>query len=310
MIYSFFPALPCGGLSQLALQDRAFFGSPFQIFLNLRHITGLRAHAKVLSLLARLTLTQDVIMKCLLSLLSNLSKLFWYLHPLITTSSPPTMASLDQQLQEALAAINGLTEKVQSLTSNLDILWNENQALHGNAPHLHVLLLCHNLYIPLCSHHHNTLHPDFWAHAHYQPHHEFHQLAFPYPLLLWSILSKTQKLCHQCPFQKNKKIWKFFFTHAFYTSTDNPQNLVPSKTRLPGFFHTCKPVQLAPGENTSWPRSSKRPYGITPQMNYCKKSSIDLGTWTNEPLCPLKFELWCKETGWLKSMSKILRKRL
>ena len=54
-----------------------------------------------------------------------------------TPSSPPSsppMASLDQQLQEALAAINGLTEKVQSLTSNLDILWNENQALCGQQP--------------------------------------------------------------------------------------------------------------------------------------------------------------------------------
>ena len=49
-------------------------------------------------------------------------------------SSPPAMASLDQQLQEALATINGLTEKVQSLTSNLDVLRNENQALQGQCP--------------------------------------------------------------------------------------------------------------------------------------------------------------------------------
>ena len=44
------------------------------------------------------------------------------------------MASLNQQLQEALAAINGLTEKVQFLTSNLDTLRNENQALCGQQP--------------------------------------------------------------------------------------------------------------------------------------------------------------------------------
>ena len=44
------------------------------------------------------------------------------------------MTSLNQQLQEALAAINGLTEKVQSLTSNLDTLYNENQALRGQRP--------------------------------------------------------------------------------------------------------------------------------------------------------------------------------
>ena len=54
-----------------------------------------------------------------------------------TPSSPPSsppMASLDQQLQEALATINGLTKKVQSLTSNLDTLRNENQALCGQHP--------------------------------------------------------------------------------------------------------------------------------------------------------------------------------
>ena len=44
------------------------------------------------------------------------------------------MASLDQQLQDALAAINGLTEKVESLTSNLNVLQNENQALRGQQP--------------------------------------------------------------------------------------------------------------------------------------------------------------------------------
>ena len=54
-----------------------------------------------------------------------------------TPSSPPSsppMASLDQQLQEALTAINGLTKKVQSLTSNLDTLQNKNQALCGQQP--------------------------------------------------------------------------------------------------------------------------------------------------------------------------------
>ena len=49
-------------------------------------------------------------------------------------SSPPVMASLDQQLQDALATINGLTKKVESLTSNLNILQNENRALHGQQP--------------------------------------------------------------------------------------------------------------------------------------------------------------------------------
>ena len=44
------------------------------------------------------------------------------------------MASLDQQLQDTLAATNGLTEKIESLTSNLHILQNENQALHGQQP--------------------------------------------------------------------------------------------------------------------------------------------------------------------------------
>ena len=49
-------------------------------------------------------------------------------------SSPHVMASLDQQLQGTLAAINGLTEKVESLTSNLHTLRNENQALRGQQP--------------------------------------------------------------------------------------------------------------------------------------------------------------------------------
>ena len=44
------------------------------------------------------------------------------------------MASLGQQLQDALAAINGLTEKVESLTSNLHTLRNENQALYEQQP--------------------------------------------------------------------------------------------------------------------------------------------------------------------------------
>ena len=44
------------------------------------------------------------------------------------------MAALDQQLQEALATINGLTEKVQSLTSNLDTLQNKNQVLRRQCP--------------------------------------------------------------------------------------------------------------------------------------------------------------------------------
>ena len=54
-----------------------------------------------------------------------------------TPSSPPSsppMASLDQQLQDTLTAINSLTEKVESLTSNLHILRNENQALHRQQP--------------------------------------------------------------------------------------------------------------------------------------------------------------------------------
>ena len=44
-------------------------------------------------------------------------------------SSPPIMASLEQQLQEALASINSLTQRVESLTANLNILQMENQTL-------------------------------------------------------------------------------------------------------------------------------------------------------------------------------------
>ena len=41
------------------------------------------------------------------------------------------MASLGQQLKEALAAINGLMQHVESLTNNLGTLQAENQTLHG-----------------------------------------------------------------------------------------------------------------------------------------------------------------------------------
>ena len=44
------------------------------------------------------------------------------------------MASLEQQLQEALASINGLTQRVESLTANLNVLQTENQTLHGQLP--------------------------------------------------------------------------------------------------------------------------------------------------------------------------------
>ena len=39
------------------------------------------------------------------------------------------MAFLKQQLQEALASINGLTQKVESLMANLNVLQTENQTL-------------------------------------------------------------------------------------------------------------------------------------------------------------------------------------
>ena len=41
------------------------------------------------------------------------------------------MSSLDQQLREALDAINGLMEHVESLTNNLDTLQAENCTLCG-----------------------------------------------------------------------------------------------------------------------------------------------------------------------------------
>ena len=44
------------------------------------------------------------------------------------------MASLEQQLQEALASINGLMQRVESLTANLNVLQTENQTLHGQSP--------------------------------------------------------------------------------------------------------------------------------------------------------------------------------
>ena len=44
------------------------------------------------------------------------------------------MTSLDQQLREALDAINGLTQQVELLTNNLNTLQAENQTLRGQPP--------------------------------------------------------------------------------------------------------------------------------------------------------------------------------
>ena len=160
-----------------------------------------------------------------------------------------------------------------------------------NAPHLHILPLCHNQHTPLCSHHLNTHHHDLWAHTHYQFRHESHQLMFLSHLPLRPGLSRTLKLLHQCLFRENEKTQKLLSTHAFYTSTDAHQNSVLNKTRLLGFSCTCKLVQLVLGVNMLWLRSSKKPYGIILEMNCCKKSNVDLEIWTNKQLCRSKFEL-------------------
>ena len=44
------------------------------------------------------------------------------------------MASLEQQLQEALTSINGLIQRVELLTANLHVLQTENQTLRGQPP--------------------------------------------------------------------------------------------------------------------------------------------------------------------------------
>ena len=78
----------------------------------------------------------------------------------------------------------------------------------GNALHLHVLLLSHNLHTLPCSHRHNTLHPNLWALTHYQFCHESHQLVFLSPLLPWPSLLKIQKLLPPCHFPEKEKTWK------------------------------------------------------------------------------------------------------
>ena len=77
----FFLALSFERLSWLASRNRAFFGFLF----HLRHIMGLCAHAKVLSLLTTSMQTQDDVMQCILSLPTNFTYLFWHLHPFLTT---------------------------------------------------------------------------------------------------------------------------------------------------------------------------------------------------------------------------------
>ena len=194
--------------------------------------------------------------------------------PSLPPSSPPAMASLDQQLQEALAAINSLTQQVESLTINLNALQMENQnCVVCNNPHLFRLYICHNppwftqcrisgeiLWLSKC--YHNTLHLDLWALAHYWFHHDFlhhTSLSLNYHQ---SNLSKIQRSHHPFFFLANKKMLKHSFTCVFFILMDVLQNLEQNKTRLSGFSPTCKPDQHKHGESTSWLKFLRKCYGM------------------------------------------------
>ena len=126
------------------------------------------------------------------------------------------------------------------------------------------LHICHNLPIQhnLCSllnHFLVTLLHDLWAPAHYQLHHAFPHLKFPYPKhLLPDLHLRTQRLRHPFLFQANERTLKLSSTCVFYISTDTHLNLAWNRTRSHGSCLTCKPAQLTPGTNTSWPRSLKK----------------------------------------------------
>ena len=68
-------------------------------------------------------------------------------------------------------------------------------------------------------------------------------------------------------------------------STDAHRNLELSKTKLPGFFPTCKPVRLALGANMLWLKSLRRRYGITQQMSSSKKFNDNLEILINMQQC-------------------------
>ena len=185
------------------------------------------------------------------------------------------MASLDQQLQEALAAINGLTEKVQSLTSNLDILWNENQALRGQRPaSAHVPFMpppsYPSMFSPQPLPHHSPPWPSGSRPLPTPPWFSPSHIPLPQTPPAQSSF-KDPKIASPLPFSGKREDMEMFIHSCILISMDIHLNLVPNKTRLPGFFHICKPVWPEHGENTSWLKSLKRLSGTncrwTPPRN-------------------------------------------
>ena len=65
-------------------------------------------------------------------------------------------------------------------------------------------------------------------------------------------------------------------------------NSVRSKTRSHGSCHTCKPVRLEHGVNTSWLKYLKRPFGTTRWTIFYKTFNDGSATLTNVQRCLLK----------------------
>ena len=154
-----------------------------------------------------------------------------------------------------------------------------NQPLSTQCKVCGQILLPHNLFLVTPLH-------DLWALIHSQPHLDslLHKSLYHiHPLS--DLSSRIQRSHSPYPFLESAKIPKCSFTHAYYTSTDAHQNSELNKIKSHGFCHTCKPDQLVLGANMSWHKFSKRCYGTTWLMNYCKKSRDDSATPINEQLC-------------------------
>ena len=117
-------------------------------------------------------------------------------------------------------------------------------------------------------------------------HHEFFPCISLYlKLPLPDLLSRIQRSHHPFLSPVNEKTPKPSSTHASYTSMDDHRNLVPNKTKLPGFYHICKPVRLVPGTSMSWLKSLRKPCGITQRMSSLRKFSDDSVTWISVQQC-------------------------
>ena len=187
----------------------------------------------------------------------------------------------------------------------------------ANRPHLYKLRLCLNLptpHIPCFHLFHNpcpaTLLHDPRASVHSQSHLTSHHHKSHYhklPQLDHHL--RIRRLHPLFPFPENTRTQKRSFTHASFISMVVLLNLARNRTRSHGSCHTCKPVRLEHGANTSWFKYLKRPFGTTRQTTFYKKFNDGSATLTNVQRCPWKSVPWCKEIRQPTSMYKISKRQ-